>query len=215
MKKISLVALFLALMTAACGPSTRITSSWKANGIHENNYRKIIVLALMREPDRNLREKMEAEFVSQLRLTGYDAICSCDEYNPKAFENLTEDQAIAKLRNSGVDAVVTIVMLDKQKERYYVPGRVMMTPYFQYHNHFWGYSRSMYMRINSEGYYAENTRYFWETNFYDLKQNDLLYSAQSQAFDPPSAEKMGQDYGKMITADMLKKGVITAAQKAF
>lgn len=215
MKKISLSALLLLLLAMACGPSTRITSSWKASGITDGGYRKIIVLALMREPDRNIRERMEAEFVSALRNTGYDAACSCDEYNPKAFENMTEDQAVGKLRNSGVDAVVTIVMLDKQKERYYVPGRVMMSPYYQYHNHFWSYSRSMYTRINTEGYYAENTRYFWETNFYDLKQNNLLYSAQSQSFDPPSAEKMGQEYGKLITGDMLKKGVLTTPQKAF
>ncbi len=214
MKKAAIAVLLVLLTGLACGPSSRITSSWTASGISNNGYRKIIVLALLREPDRGLREKMEQHLVGDLRNIGYDAICSCDEYNPKAFENMNEEQSIAKLRGSGVDAVVTIVLLDKTKEKMYVPGRVIYSPYYQYHNHFWSYSRSMYNRINVQGYYEENTRYFWESNFYDLSQNNLLYSAQSQSFDPPNAETMGHEYGMMITRDMVKKGLLkeTAAR---
>lgn len=55
--------------------------------------------------------------VGELRNLGYDATCSCDEYNPKTFENMTEEQALAKLKSSGVDAVLTVVLLDKTQER--------------------------------------------------------------------------------------------------
>lgn len=99
---------------------------------------KIIVLGLIREKDRTLRERMETHLVGDLKDMGYDASCSCDEYNSKTFENLTEEQAIGKLRDSGVDAVLTVVLLDKTKERYYVPGRVQYTPFTIYHNRFWG-----------------------------------------------------------------------------
>jgi len=136
------------------------------------------------------------------------AICSCDENNPKEFKNLSEEQALAKLKNSGVDAVLTVVLLDKTRERYYVPGRVQYTPYRMYYNRFWGYSRTMYGRIYTEGYYTEDTKYFWETNLYALDKNELLYSAQSQSFDPASTERMGDEYGKMITQNMLKKNVL-------
>jgi hypothetical protein len=213
MKQLLKMAVMLMLLMTGCGPSSQITSSWKAENIQSKKINKIIVLGLIREKDRTLREKMETHLVDNLKAMGYDAICSCDEYNPKAFENLTEDQAINKLRKSGVDAVLTIVLLDKTKERYYVPGRVQYTPFYIYHNRFWGYSRTIYNRIYTEGYYVEDTKYFWESNLYDLSNNELIYSAQSRSFDPVSAESMGHEYGQMIAKDMAKKNVLFDKEK--
>jgi len=201
------MAVLLLFLLPGCS-SSRITSSWKADKVQPQAFKKIIVLGLIREKDRHLRESMEQHLVGDLRNLGYDAICSCDEYNPKTFENMTEDEALAKLKNSGVDAVLTVVLLDKTRERYYVPGRVQYTPYLIYYNRFWGYSRTMYGRIYTEGYYTEDTKYFWESNLYALEKNELLYSAQSQSFDPASTESMGDEYGRMLTRDMVKNNVL-------
>jgi len=208
MKQLLTMAVVFLFLLVGCGPSSRITSSWKAENIQPKKYNRIVVLGLIREADRTLREKMEQHLVSDLKDLGYDATCSCDEYNPKTFENMNEEQAISKLRNSGVDAVLTVVLLDKTRERYYVPGRVQYTPYTIYYNRFWGYSRTIYGRIYSEGYYTEDTKYFWETNLYDLATNDLVYSAQSQSFDPASSESLGHEYGQMIATDLVKQHVL-------
>jgi hypothetical protein len=213
MKIIIIFAAIFLFATSGCGPSSYITSSWKAENVQRKTYKKIVVLGLVRESDRGLREKMEQHLAGDLTDLGYNAVCSCDEYNPKAFENMSEDQAINKLRNSGVDAVLTIVLLDKTKERYYVPGRVQYSPYHVYHDHFWGYSRTMYGRIYSEGYYAVDTKYFWESNFYDLEANQLLYSAQSQSFDPNSAESLGHEYGQMIVKNMVQKNILSSQKE--
>ncbi|MBN8688608.1 MAG: hypothetical protein J0M10_16430 [Chitinophagales bacterium] len=207
MKQLLKLAVLFLFLLPGCS-SSRITSSWKSDKVQPQNFTKIIVLGLIRENDRHLRESMEQQLVTGLRNLGYDATCSCDEYNPKSFENMTEEQALAKLKNSGVDAVMTIVLLDKTRERYYVPGRVQYTPYRMYYNRFWGYSRTMYGRIYTEGYYTEDTKYFWETNLYALQDNELIYSAQSQSFDPASSAKMGEEHAVMLTKDMLKKKVL-------
>ena len=207
MKQLLTLAVLFLFLLPGCS-SSRITSSWKADSVQTQTFKKVIVLGLIREKDRHLRESMEQHLVTELRNLGYDATCSCDEYNPRAFENMTEEQALAKLKNSGVDAVLTVVLLDKTQERYYVPGRVQYTAYRMYYNRFWGYSRTMYGRIYTEGYYTEDTKYFWETNLYALEKNELLYSAQSQSFDPASTERMGNEYAVMITRNMLKKGLL-------
>jgi len=207
MKQLLKLAVLFLFLLPGCS-SSRITSSWKSDKVQPQNFTKIIVLGLIRENDRHLRESMEQQLVTGLRNLGYDATCSCDEYNPKSFENMTEEQALAKLKNSGVDAVMTIVLLDKTRERYYVPGRVQYTPYRMYYNRFWGYSRTMYGRIYTEGYYTEDTKYFWETNLYALQDNELIYSAQSQSFDPASSAKMGEEHAVILTKDMLKKKVL-------
>lgn len=204
---IKLVAISL-LLFWSCGPTSRITSSWKAPDVTAKKYSKIVVLGLIRDADRTVREKMEQHMVGDLKELGYDAVCSCEEYNPKAFEGLSEKEAITKLRNSGVDAVVTVTLLDKQKEKYYVPGRITNSPYYVHHNSFYGYYQTINERIYSPGYYVTDTRYFWESNFYDLVSNSLLYSAQSQSFEPASTESLSHGYGQMIVKDMIKNKVL-------
>jgi len=200
------LSLFLVL---GCGPTSQITSSWKAPDAQTMKFKKIVVLGLIRDADRSIRERMEQHIVGDLKDLGYDAVCSCDEYNPKAFENMSEKAAIAKLRSSGVDAVLTVTLLDKEKEKYYVPGRMTYSPYYVSYNRFYGYSHTIYQRIYSEGYYVTNTKYFWESNLYDLASNSLLYSVQSQSFDPASTESLSHEYGQMIVKDMVKNNLLT------
>jgi hypothetical protein len=207
MKKI-LVSGIIALFIIACS-STKITSSWKADDFQSKKYKKVLVLGLINDPDRTIRENMEEQLMGDLKELGYDAVCSCDEFGPKAFEKMNEKEALAKLGNSGVDAVLTIVLLDKEKEKYYVPGRVNFSPYSIHQNHFWGYYNTMYGRVYSPAYYQTDTRYFWESNFYDLTHGqDLLYSVQSRSFEPGTTKTLGHEYGQLIVKDMLKNNVL-------
>jgi hypothetical protein len=188
--------------------TSRITHSWKSENLPVKKYNKIMVVGLIIDNDRNIREKMENHMAGDLTERGYTAISSFREYGPKSFENMKEDEALSKLRNSGVDAVVTIVLLDKKRERYYMPGRIYYSPYTIYHRRFWGYYTTIYDRVYSPGYYQVDTKYFWESNFYDLENKDLLYSVQTESFDPVSAETLAHEYGKMIVNDMQKSGII-------
>jgi hypothetical protein len=187
-----------------------MTSSWQGQQTQAKNYKKVLVLAIVNEADRTLKEKMETHLVNDLREKGVEAICACEEFGPKTFENIDEAAALAKLDRQGIDAVLTIVLLDKQKERYYVPGRVYYSPYFVQHRRFWGYYTTMYNRVYSPGYYATEEKYFWESNFYDLTDGqELLYSAQSQSFSASSAASLAHDYGQMIVKDMIKRNVFS------
>ncbi len=218
MKHIYKMTFVAFLLMAGCSTS-RITSSWKASNLQPKKYNKILVLGLIREPDRMVREKMEEHLVGDLKDLGYNAVCSCEEFSSKTFENVNEQEAIRKLNGGGIDAVLTIVLLDKSKERYYIPDRVYYSPYYMYHNRFWGYYTTMNDRIHSPGYYAVDTKYFWESNFYDLSNRELLYSVQSQSFSPESTVSLAHEYGQMIVKDMVKSNVIsvqsTGALKAY
>ena len=121
---------------------------------------------------------------------------------------MNEESAIETLRSSGVDAVCTIVLLDKQKESKYIPGNIYYSPYSYYSNRFWGYRTTLYRRIYEPGYYVTNTKYFWESNFYDMDTQKLIYSVQTQSFDPATSESLGHEYGQMIVKDMVKNNVI-------
>lgn len=207
MKKIQWAIIILLLTGVSCS-SSKITNSWKADNIVPGKYNKILVLGLILEADRSIQEKMENHFVGDLKNLGYDAVSSLQEYGPKAFDNMSEQGALDKLKSSGVDAVITIVLLDKERERNYVPSSIYYSPYGYYYNRFWGYRTTLYHRIYEPGYYVTNTRYFWESNLYDMSTQNLVYSVQTQSFDPANSESLGHQYGQMIVKKMIHENVL-------
>lgn len=206
MKKI-LISTIILLVLAACS-STRVTSSWKADSIGTQKYSKILVVGLIKESDRAIQEKMENHLAGDLKELGYNAVTSLQEYGPKAFDGMDESAVINKLKNSGVDGILTIVLLDKEKESRYIPASIHYSPFGYYHGRFWRYYGTMQNRIYEPGYYVTDTRYFWETNFYAITNEDLLYSAQMNSFDPVNTEAMAHEYGQTIVKDMEKQQVI-------
>ena len=211
MKKIYYLLSVSLLLLPGCS-TTRITHSWKAENTMAKSFNKILVLGLNGEKDIRTRESMENHLVGDLKNAGFIAVSALREYGPKAFLDMTEKEAIAKLENSKVDAVLTIVMLDKSKEKHYVPGNIYYSPYIIYHRRFWGYYTTIHQRIYTPGYYATNTRYFWESNLYDIKSRELLYSVQTESFEPASTETLAHEYGKLIVSDLIGKNVLNKQQ---
>ncbi|HJS53527.1 MAG TPA: hypothetical protein VJ765_03255 [Chitinophagaceae bacterium] len=207
MKNLKSRIVLLLFVMAGCATS-KITSSWKADNTVPKSYNKILVMGLIREADRSIRENMENHLVSDLKELGFNAVSSLQEYGPKAFSGLDEEAAINKIKSNGVDAVLTIVLLDKEKERKYIAGHIYYSPYGYYYNHFWGYYGTMHRRIYETGYYITDTKYFWESNFYDMSTQKLIYSVQTQSFDPANSESLGHQYGQMIVKDMVKSNII-------
>lgn len=207
MKNIPFAAGVLFLLFTGCS-SSRITSSWSAAGAVPKKYNKVMVLGLIRDQDRSICEYMEKHFVDDLKGLGYSAVSAQAEFGPKAFENMCEKDAVDKIRSSGADAVITIVLLDKSKEQYYVPAQRQNLPRSVYYRRFGGYYTTIFDRIYTPGYYVTDTKYFWESNLYDMNTKDLVYSVQTESFDPNSSESMGHEYGKLIVENMVKKNVL-------
>lgn len=210
MKSIIYLLLAAGLLTTACS-TTRITTSWRADAAIPQHYNRVMVLGLIRDKDRSLQEKMEMHLVGDLKHAGIFAVSSLQEYGPKAFDNMDEEKAIEKIKGDNIDAVVTIVLLDKQKERRYVPGNIYYTPFGFYYNRFWGYRGVLYNRIYEPGYYTTETKYFWESNLYDMHTQKLVYSVQTQSFDPASSENMAHAFGRVIVQSMIRNNVLKTA----
>jgi len=207
MKNNIMIAGIFLLLLSGCS-SSRITSSWSVADAGPKKYNKVMVLGLIRDQDRSISEYMEKHFVDDLKDLGYNAVSAQVQFGPKAFENMCEKDAVDKIRSSGADAVITIVLLDKSKEQYYVPAQRQNLPRSVYYRRFGGYYTTIYDRIYSPGYYVTDTKYFWESNLYDMTTKDLVYSVQTESFDPNSSESMGHEYGKLIVENMVKKNVL-------
>ena len=211
MKNIKNLVLVAAISLLAACSSTKVTSSWKSPDATSENLsmKKIMVAALLPDKNRELQKSMEKQLVDELTAKGIQAVSAYEVYGPKYFPK-DENKAIEKLQSSGVDGFLTIVLLDKSKEKSYNPGFSRIAPVGYYRN-WYGYYRTVYGRVYTPGYYTTQNKYFWESNLYDVPGEKLIYSAQSESFDPSSIIQLASDYsGKLIT-DMTKQGLI--AQK--
>ncbi len=204
----SLIFFLIVLLIASCSGSTKITSSWKSPDVtsSELSSKKVMVVALLPDKDRELQKSMEMQLVNELKTKGVNAVSAFQTFGPKYFPQ-DEQKALNKLHETGIDNVLTIVLLDKNKEKSYTPGRVDIMPVGYYRNWF-GYYRTVYTRVYTPGYYTSNTRLYWESNLYDLRGNKLLYSAQSESFDPSSISQLASDYSVKIIGDMAKQGLV-------
>ncbi|UYQ92787.1 hypothetical protein MKQ68_22155 [Chitinophaga horti] len=199
------------LVLAACSSSTKVTSSWKnqdAGALQPQS--KVLVMALVPQKEGALRSSMEQEMVLALKQKGVNAVSSVQEYGPQAFRNTNEKAALKQIRQRDIDQVMTIVMLDKAREKQYVPGRVAYAPFSPYYGRFWGYYNWRFNNIYEPGYYTTNTRYFLESNLYDMRDRKMVYSAQSESFDPPSAARLAVVYSQKVVKDMVKQQLLSS-----
>ncbi len=138
---------------------------------------------------------------------GLHAISAARVFGANAYRKLSEKEIVDQFRNSGVDAVITIVLLDKQKEELYVPPAIGNNPSSSY-DHVDKYYSATYDKVFSPGYYVSTTNYFWESNLFEVNQDKLVYSARTKSFDPASANMQAHENGLLLIRDMTKKKLL-------
>jgi hypothetical protein len=189
--------------------STKISSSWKAEGVQTKPYHNIMVWGLITEKDSTIRRQMENHLVNDLVRKGYHAISSIDVYKAKAYKKLTSKEIIDEFKSTGVDAVITIALLNKEKEEKYYPGGFYNQPAnSNIHGSFDRYYSGIYERVFTPGYYLTTTTYFWESSLFEVKDDKMIYSVQTKSFDPNTTETLAHENGLKIIRDMVKKKVI-------
>src|SRR6185295_12038057 len=120
-------AFFFFFFLAACSTTTNMVASWKDQGAEPKKYQKVAVVALT--PNMEGRATVEEAVAGQLRAKGIKAYATFNTF-PFAgkigeldFDKATIERKIReKINDNHFDALLTIVMLDKQKEERYVEG---------------------------------------------------------------------------------------------
>jgi hypothetical protein len=185
--------------------TSKITNTWTDANVSPKKYTKILVLGVLKDNDRELQSKMEKHLAGDLNDLGYSAFAASDVYPPATFVNGDTLKAVEAIDSKGFDAILTIVLLNKEKERKYVPGKVINMPY---NDQFDRYYYTTYERIYTEGYYTDDTKFFWESNFYDYAVKKMIYSSQTRSFDTGSKETLAHYYGLLLANNLVKSRVL-------
>lgn len=202
MKKI-IAFVFLAGYLASCGPSQKVTSSWKTPDMPTKAYKSIFIMAMIQ--NQSARNIIETDLAKAAEAKGLKVYKSSEIFAPSFQQgNLPGKQEIIdKVRSLGCDGMITTALVDKESETRYVPGTTTYMPYGRY-GYGWGGYYGYGMATYNPGYYTTDKTYFLETHIFDVETEKMIWSAQSEAYNPSSISKFSREYTAVL-ADRIAK----------
>ena len=189
----------------SCSPSSQITGSWK-NPKSAVQYNNILVAAMTSSVEA--KSTVENDMVNSLVGKGIMVSKSLDVFPPNFGKDITKEEMMSKIRHRGSDAILTVTLVDKRTESRYLPGGYGYAPMPMY-SRFWGYYNYMYPTMyNNPGYYRQDRIYYMETNLYDAQTENLIWSAQSETYNPKDLSGFSQELANIIANKLEKDGII-------
>lgn len=209
MKNIAL--LLLITIFYSCAPGTQITGSWESPDAGSKKYNAVVVTALT--DNTGARETAEQNVASVLTQHGVKASKSIDILPPNFTKGKQVDKELLmdKIVSNGSTAILTIALIDQETEEHYIPGTYEYQPItrFGFYGRFSGYYTQWYPTLYSPGYYQQDKVYFIETNVYDARTENLIWSAQSETNNPSSLSGFAKDFAEVVVGKLMKDGIIS------
>ena len=202
----------LVVVVTSCGSNTRITGSWtdpELKGQVKENA-SVFIASLSRNME--VRTKLENALAAEATMRNIKVVKSTEFFDPSFYEKLPpREEIIEKIKQAGVDAVLTVSLINKESETRYVPGNNRYyTPYpsYRWYGGLYTYYNYWYPNLWDPGYYTTDKTYFMETNLYDAANEKLLWSAQSETVNPGSIDNFVRDYPKKLVEQLVKDGLL-------
>ncbi len=152
-------------------------------------------------PDSALRQRMESHVAGDLTDAGVTAVTSFQGFDAFAFLETEEKVPTQQFTDKGIDAVLTISLINKTTEGVFLPASLYHLLTNQYANEYYWLLAPEMQRVE--------TRYAWESNLYDVTEGTRVFALQSVSFDPASRERMAHEYGKVLTRELFRRKIIS------
>lgn len=208
------ILLCLTFLASSCGSSTSMTESWmNKEALGSSPYNSVFIIAMT--GNKVAKALIEDELAFYAEKNGVKAIKGHEVF-PATFteSNRPDRETIMKIiRDHGADAIFVVSLLDKETESRYVPGN---TNYaygyrpmnYSYYGNFYRYYNTLYPITYDSGYYTTDKIYYMESNLYNVKTEELIWSGQSKTYNPSSMESFTQDYTEALIKQLTKDGLI-------
>jgi hypothetical protein len=196
--------------------SPRFVTAWTTEHLSPFNYSRILVVGILPDEDSSIRKKIEENFTKALNDIGYEAVSAISKFGLKGLANLGEATTYRTLNESGIDAVITIALVNKAKVSG-EPANAHTYPNDYYYRRIWDYKTILTQPENRSN---NNERYFWESLLFDLSNLEAICAIQTQPSDKATQLKTSEELAKpvvqkMIREKILKKQAGSGKPKAF
>ena len=203
---IHLITMSLAIGLFSCSP--KFSYTWKQPGYEKTDFDKILIHGISQTPGK--ATLFENTMVNVFKESGVEAISSALTYGDKYSEADLETK-LQKLLGDGVDAILTVAVVDQNTETVYNEGMTYSVP--TYGRTYRGYAYRTNVYVQEPGYYSQETTYLLETNLYQItdiseKGDALIWAAQSEESEPGNVKKFNQKYCERIMEQLKADGVL-------
>jgi hypothetical protein len=208
--KTKVFSLLLAVICfAGCSPTQKITGSWvNREALPKGPYKSIFLIVISQNNSAN--KSVEDLLAKRIESRGPKAVKSSDFFplNITSTKRVSKEQMDAAILKSGCDAVMTVALLDVKTVQHYTPGTAYYPMSYGFYGSYYGYYNYYYPQVYSPGYYTSERVYYLESNFYDMTSDKLIWSVQSETYEPTSLKSWFQSYSYMLINHLKKEGLI-------
>ncbi len=205
LKQLLLLTIFLiaGFLFTSCGSGTKIIATWKNEQVKIDKIKKILLIGVSKDPW--VRKMFEGELKEEFTDNNVEAVSSLEIVSPD--EKITKENFAIYFGNKGFDAVLVtrVVAENVEKERVYnyTPSYGLYGGYG-----FYGYYNYSYTYMNTPGYLVETTNVNLETNIFDVKSKQMVWSTISESFDVKKASDVIDPIVQLIVIAMANDGLI-------
>ncbi|MFZ4546234.1 MAG: hypothetical protein ACOYN4_02300 [Bacteroidales bacterium] len=204
-----LTGLLLLISITACTPPQQILGSWvNREALPKSPYKSIFILALTQDVSAKLT--VENELAKAITARGQRAVRSADILMPNLQSNDEGSRSLLTkaIKDAGCDAVFTVALLDVKSEERLEKGATYYPLTHSYYDSYNRYAFYYYEEVSEPDYYITDNTYFIEGNFYDLAEDKLLWSVQSDSYNPSSLESWIHGYSKLLIKHLKNEGLV-------
>lgn len=212
MKKNLCTLIIIALTFQSCSSPKEATDVWvNKEKIQGKSYSKIFIVAM--SADVEARMTVENGIAAVATARGHQVVKSIDLIpvvlsDPKLP---TKDEVVAKVKESGCDAVFIAAVLKKEEDIGFTQGTsaYAVAPYQSYAGGtYTGYYTYWYPSVSTPDYYDHEKTYLMRSNLYDVASEEIMWSVKSKIFSPSNLKEFSQQYTSTLVKQLEKAKLI-------
>jgi|SRR5688572_15029422 len=197
------VAVGLSVTAAACGTSTRFLSTWSARDAQPVAANGLRIATVFFNQNESVRRESEDVIANEVRRYGAMPVPS---YNIVPDNPNDREAAKRKLEQAGVDAVLSMRVVARERVLDYGPGYWAGSPHY---GSLWGYWGYGWGGVNDPSFLGSDVVVGVETLLYSLKDEKLLWAGMSETFDADDVRSAVKSIARKAVKEMDEQSVLT------
>jgi uncharacterized protein YcfL len=194
------ILISMVFLLAGCRANRTVTA-WETQLVEPVQYQRIMVVAILPDEDSVVRKTIETSFSTVLTNLGYKTVTALSEFGQTGLRNMGEDESYIKVRDKGIDAVVTIALVNKTRETSTIPASGL-----NYRNTFY-FNRILQYKNNltQPGTSTHGEQYYWECLLFDISKLEAAIAVQTIPSTKPAQVKLGNDLARHLIRKMVRE----------
>jgi len=202
MRTLHLGLCLVALVAGGCA-TTSFSSKWHAPDAEpvKLNGQKVAAVVMTKNP--GARRPAEDTLAREITKRGAVGIPAYTIIPDAQIRDLESSKRL--LAEAGVQGVISMRVVSRDKQTTYVPGAWTSGPYYGSFSGYWGYG---WGAAYDPGYVQTDEIVSVETLIYSLRQDKLIWAGMSETINPSKVDGLVTELAGRIASEMEKEGLL-------